>query len=136
MRTAQIDRKTKETDISLFLDLDGKGESMIDTGVGFLNHMLTLFAKHGRFYLEVICHGDTDVDDHHSVEDIGIALAFSGVSARADLSSFNAESFKTGQNFVERNVSEKVSKNTEFHINFSSFFQFSKNTILPVFEDS
>lgn len=74
MRTAEIIRKTAETDIGLKLNLDGSGKSTIDTGVGFLDHMLTLFAKHGRFDMEVICKGDTQVDDHHSVEDIGIAL--------------------------------------------------------------
>lgn len=74
MRTSEIKRTTGETDISLSLNLDGKGESKIDTGCGFLNHMLTLFAKHGRFDLTVICKGDTDVDYHHTVEDIGITL--------------------------------------------------------------
>ncbi len=74
MREAQIIRKTAETDISLKLNLDGKGTSAIDTGCGFLDHMLTLFARHGRFDLDVKCVGDTYVDDHHSVEDIGIAL--------------------------------------------------------------
>ncbi len=74
MRTSNIARKTAETDITLSLNLDGSGVSEIDTGVGFLNHMLTLFAKHGRFDLKLRCIGDTDVDDHHSVEDIGIAL--------------------------------------------------------------
>lgn len=74
MRTAQINRKTAETDISLSLNLDGKGESKTDTGCGFLNHMLTLFSKHGRFDLEVTCRGDVDVDYHHTVEDIGICL--------------------------------------------------------------
>ena len=74
MRTAEIIRKTMETDIALTLNLDGCGGSSIDTGCGFLNHMLTLFAKHGRFDLTVKCVGDTDVDDHHTVEDIGIAL--------------------------------------------------------------
>jgi imidazoleglycerol-phosphate dehydratase len=74
MRTAQIKRKTAETDICLSLNLDGSGVSNIDTGCGFLNHMLTLFAKHGRFDLDVTCNGDIDVDDHHTVEDIGIAL--------------------------------------------------------------
>ena len=74
MRTAEIVRKTAETDISLSLNLDGKGESTINTGCGFLDHMLTLFAKHGRFDLNVTCVGDTYVDDHHTVEDIGIAL--------------------------------------------------------------
>ena len=74
MRTAQIERKTAETDIVLKLCLDGKGESDVNTGCGFLDHMLTLFAKHGRFDLIVRCDGDTYVDDHHTVEDIGIAL--------------------------------------------------------------
>ena len=74
MRKAEINRKTAETDIFLSLDLDGTGKGTIDTGVGFLNHMLTLFSRHGRFDLTVRCAGDTDVDDHHSVEDIGIAL--------------------------------------------------------------
>ena len=74
MRTANIERKTLETDITLTLDLDGTGKSQIDTGCGFLNHMLTLFSSHGRFDLTVSCKGDTDVDDHHTVEDIGICL--------------------------------------------------------------
>ncbi len=73
-RIASIVRKTAETDITLKLNLDGTGKADIDTGVPFLNHMLTLFASHGRFDLTVKCTGDTDVDDHHSVEDIGIAL--------------------------------------------------------------
>ncbi|MBR3004625.1 MAG: imidazoleglycerol-phosphate dehydratase HisB [Lachnospiraceae bacterium] len=74
MRITKVVRKTAETDIVLKLNLDGVGKSSIDTGCGFLNHMLTLFASHGRFDLEVKCVGDTDVDYHHSVEDIGIAL--------------------------------------------------------------
>ncbi len=74
MRNASIDRKTAETDIDLFLELDGSGSSTVDTGCGFLDHMLTLFASHGRFDLRVTCHGDTQVDYHHTVEDIGIAL--------------------------------------------------------------
>ena len=74
MRTAKIERKTAETDISLSLNLDGTGKSAVSTGCGFLDHMLTLLAKHGRLDLEVTCKGDIDVDDHHSVEDIGICL--------------------------------------------------------------
>ena len=74
MRQAEIIRKTGETDIRVFLDLDGSGKNRIDTGVGFLDHMLEVFARHGRFDLEVSCKGDTRVDDHHSTEDIGIAL--------------------------------------------------------------
>lgn len=74
MRRAEISRKTAETDISLCLNLDGTGKSKITTGVGFLDHMLTLFAKHGRFDIILTCTGDTWVDDHHTVEDIGIVL--------------------------------------------------------------
>ena len=74
MRNAEILRKTAETDIRVFLELDGRGKSVIASGCGFLDHMLTLFASHGRFDLEVSCKGDTDVDYHHTVEDIGIAL--------------------------------------------------------------
>lgn len=74
MRTAAINRATAETDISLTLELDGTGTSQVDTGCGFLDHMLTLFARHGRFDLQVTCKGDTYVDDHHTVEDIGICL--------------------------------------------------------------
>ena len=84
MRTSEITRKTAETDISLRLDLDGTGKSHIDTGCGFLNHMLTLFAAHGKFDLTVKCVGDTDVDDHHSVEDIGICLGSAFREALAD----------------------------------------------------
>ncbi len=74
MRKSEIKRTTAETDIALSLCLDDTGKSDIDTGVGFLDHMLTLFARHGRFDLTVKCDGDTNVDDHHSVEDIGIVL--------------------------------------------------------------
>ena len=74
MRRSEIARKTAETDIRLHVELDGTGKSDVQTGVGFLDHMLTLFARHGRFDLTVRCVGDTEVDDHHSVEDIGIAL--------------------------------------------------------------
>ncbi len=74
MRQAETARKTGETDIRIFLALDGTGKCEIDTGVGFLDHMLELFARHGRFDLKVFCKGDTRVDDHHSTEDIGIAL--------------------------------------------------------------
>ena len=74
MRTAEIQRDTRETRISLTLCLDGTGKSDVATGVGFLDHMLTLFARHGDFDLTVRCHGDTEVDGHHSVEDVGICL--------------------------------------------------------------
>ena len=81
MRTAEIIRKTAETEITLKLDLDGTGASDVATGVGFLDHMLTLFAKHGRFDLTLTCQGDTWVDDHHSVEDVGIALGMAFAQA-------------------------------------------------------
>ena len=74
MRTAEIKRETAETDIMLTLELDGTGKAEITTGCGFLNHMLTLFAHHGSFDLSVQCQGDTWVDDHHTVEDVGICL--------------------------------------------------------------
>lgn len=74
MRISEITRKTNETDISLSLCLDGTGKSEINTGIGFLDHMLDLFAKHGRMDLSVTCKGDTFVDFHHSAEDIGIVL--------------------------------------------------------------
>ena len=84
MRSASIERKTFETEISITLNLDGTGKSRIDTGCGFLNHMLTLFASHGRFDLTVCCKGDTDVDDHHTVEDIGICLGKAFAEALGD----------------------------------------------------
>lgn len=84
MRTSTQNRKTAETDIALTLCLDGTGVGKIDTGCGFLDHMLTLFAKHGRFDLTVICKGDTQVDDHHTVEDIGIALGTAFKEALGD----------------------------------------------------
>ncbi len=84
MRTAEISRETGETKIRVRLDLDGSGKSVIDSGVGFLDHMLTAFAKHARFDLEVSCKGDTCVDDHHSVEDIGICLGKALAEALGD----------------------------------------------------
>lgn len=74
MRSAVLERKTSETQVKLSLDIDGSGTSEISSGIGFLDHMLTLFAKHSGFNLEVSCTGDTYVDDHHSCEDIGIVL--------------------------------------------------------------
>ena len=84
MRNAEIKRKTGETDIVLSLELDGTGTSDIQTGCGFMDHMLTLFAKHARFDLTLSCKGDTEVDDHHSVEDIGIALGQAFTKALGD----------------------------------------------------
>jgi imidazoleglycerol-phosphate dehydratase len=73
-RRARVERKTRETDIRLVLDLDGSGRAKADTGIGFFDHMLTALAKHGHFDLEVRCKGDLHVDAHHSVEDVGIAF--------------------------------------------------------------
>lgn len=84
MRTSEQIRKTNETDISLQLNLDGRGVSDVQTGCGFLDHMLTLFAAHGRFDLTVKCVGDTQVDDHHTVEDIGICLGKAFTEALGD----------------------------------------------------
>jgi len=84
MRKATVNRQTAETKISLTLNLDGTGQSSISTGVGFLDHMLTLFSRHAGFDLTVVCEGDTYVDDHHSVEDIGIVLGQAFSEAIAD----------------------------------------------------
>ena len=84
MRTAVISRDTRETQIRLELDLDGTGVCSIDSGVGFLDHMLELFARHGDFDLTLTCHGDTQVDGHHSVEDIGICLGKAFTEALGD----------------------------------------------------
>jgi len=84
MRSAELVRKTAETKIELQLNIDGKGNSSIDTGVGFFNHMLTLMTKHGFMDLKVKCDGDSDVDDHHSVEDVGIVLGQAFLQALGD----------------------------------------------------
>lgn len=84
MRTTEITRRTNETDIKLKLNLDGTGKSDIDSGCGFLDHMLTLLARHARFDLQIFCKGDTKVDYHHTVEDIGIALGDAFNSALGD----------------------------------------------------
>ncbi len=89
MRTAEIIRKTAETDIALTLNLDGVGNSEVDTGCAFLDHMLTLFAKHGRFDLKVYCKGDIEVDYHHTTEDIGIALGQAFKEALGDKKGIN-----------------------------------------------
>ena len=83
-RIAKRQRKTKETDITLSLNLDGRGESRIKTGVGFFEHMLTALAKHGRFDLELACEGDLHIDEHHTVEDVGIVLGEAIAEALGD----------------------------------------------------
>lgn len=85
MRTSEINRKTAETEIKLRLKLDGRGESAVDTGCGFMDHMLTLFARHGRFDLAADCKGDTRVDYHHTVEDLGIVLGKAFAQALGDM---------------------------------------------------
>lgn len=89
MRTAEIKRKTAETDIALSINLDGSGVSQINTGCGFLDHMLTLFSKHGKFDLTLCCVGDTNVDDHHTVEDVGIVLGQAFKAAVGDKRGIN-----------------------------------------------
>ncbi|MBO4452401.1 MAG: imidazoleglycerol-phosphate dehydratase HisB [Clostridia bacterium] len=84
MRNAEIERNTAETKIKLALELDGKGKNSVDTGCGFLDHMLTLFSAHGKFGLDIVCKGDTEVDYHHTAEDIGIALGQAFASALGD----------------------------------------------------
>ena len=89
MRAVEVNRATAETTITVRLDLDGKGGSDIQTGVGFLDHMLQLFAKHGKFDLGIRCSGDTHVDDHHTVEDVGIALGEAFAKALGDKKGIN-----------------------------------------------
>ena len=84
MRYAEIKRNTTETEIALKFGLDGTGQSEIDTGCGFLDHMLTLFARHGRFDLLLTCRGDVEVDYHHTVEDVGICLGKAFARAMGD----------------------------------------------------
>ena len=85
MREVSIERNTNETQIELTLNLDGAGRYQVDTGCGFLNHMLELFARHGRFDLVLTCHGDVEVDYHHTTEDIGIALGQAFAKALGDM---------------------------------------------------
>ena len=89
MRTATISRKTKETDINLTLNLDGTGRSTIETGIGFFDHMLTAFSFHSGIDLDVTCKGDLEVDDHHTVEDVGLALAACILEALGDKKGIN-----------------------------------------------
>ena len=89
MRVANIKRTTKETDIELTLNLDGRGMSEVNSGCGFLDHMLTLFAKHGRFDLAITCKGDVEVDFHHTTEDIGICLGQALKTALGDKKGIN-----------------------------------------------
>ena len=89
MRKSEIERTTGETSVRVSLNIDGCGESEISTGVGFLDHMLTLFARHGRFDLNVYCEGDTYVDDHHSVEDVGIVMGTAFREALGDMGGIN-----------------------------------------------
>ena len=84
MRNFEIKRKTNETDIKLALELDGQGEYSVSTGCAFLDHMLCLFARHGKFNLTVECNGDTDIDFHHTTEDIGICLGLAFKEALGD----------------------------------------------------
>jgi len=84
MRTVEAERITNETEIRLKLSVDGQGAYSVDTGCGFLNHMLELFARHGGFNLELSCRGDVEVDDHHTVEDVGIALGQAFAKALGD----------------------------------------------------
>lgn len=95
MRKSDVERNTNETKIKLSLTIDGTGKSSCETGCGFLDHMLTLFAKHGRFDLDVKCEGDTYVDYHHTVEDIGICLGQAFADAAGDKKGINRYADKT-----------------------------------------
>ena len=133
MRTAEINRKTNETDIALKINLDGVGQSKINTGCGFLDHMLTLFAKHGKFDLDVKCSGDSEVDFHHSTEDIAICLgqAFKdalgdkkGITRYADIILPMDEALIlcaidiSGRSFLVKELDVKASKVGDFDTNF------------------
>jgi imidazoleglycerol-phosphate dehydratase len=83
-RAAEVERKTKETEVRIALNLDGSGRAQINTGVAFLDHMLELFTRHGLFDLEISCRGDLHIDDHHSVEDVGITLGQAFAEALGD----------------------------------------------------
>jgi imidazoleglycerol-phosphate dehydratase len=89
MRTANVHRKTKETDVRVELNLDGSGQSSVSIGLPFLEHMLELFAKHGLFDLQITCNGDLEIDDHHSVEDIAITLGQALIQALGDKAGIN-----------------------------------------------
>ena len=128
-RTAKISRKTAETDITLSLSVDGTGKSSIDTGVPFFDHMLTLFAKHGLFDLEVECDGDVHVDYHHTVEDVGIVLGQAFKQALGDKAGIVRYGFfflpmdetlarvavdLSGRSFLEHRVPENVTSIRDF----------------------
>ena len=129
-RTATVKRKTKETDITVTLNIDGMGESDIDTGIGFFDHMLTLFARHGFFDLSLRCKGDTEVDYHHSVEDVGITMGQAFSEALGDKAGIARYGFScvpmeyalaravvdiSGRIALDYNVSEKVEKIGNFN---------------------
>lgn len=118
MREATVKRKTAETDISLYINLDGTGECEINTGVGFLNHMLELFSKHSGFDLKVICRGDIDVDFHHSVEDIGIALGqafFEAIGDKCGIRRYGSALLPMDESLIET----AVDISGRAHLNFS-----------------
>ena len=120
-RTAKIARKTKETDITVKLTIDGKGEADIKTGIGFLDHMLTLFAKHGFFDLNISAKGDLDVDIHHTNEDIGITLGSAFKKALADKKGIRrfADSFVPMDGCLVRAVAD-ISNRPSLHIHYKT----------------
>ena len=108
MRQTTVNRKTGETDITLTLCLDGDGKGEIDTGCGFLDHMLTLFSRHGSFDLNVKCTGDTYVDYHHTTEDVGIALGEAFKEALGDMTIKELKKVADGMNLDIPNSADKA----------------------------
>ncbi len=149
MRKVSIERNTNETKISLCLNLDGSGKSNIQTGCGFLDHMLTLFSKHGRFDLDVKCVGDTEVDFHHTAEDIGIVLGQALLKALGDMKGITRYGYMilpmdealiltaidiSGRGFLRYNLDIKTEKIGEFDTElikefFLSFVREAKITL-------
>lgn len=135
-RKATVERKTKETDIAVVLNLDGSGKYTINTPVPFLNHMLELFSLHGNFDLKIIARGDTEVDDHHLVEDIGIALGSAFKKALGDkkgIKRYGYASIPMDEALVETSVDISGRSYLVYNLNLTS--KYIKKFELSLIED-